>query len=232
MGGRYGAFKYGDGTKYGLSGVTDLLWGIEVDWNNDGLFDGTNESFHTIGMSVRRGREFYLNLNDQNQAVGFQRVRPGKCMVTLDNTDGRYDPNNISSHLYPNIEPGRDIKITVKNGSTDTKQGVFYGVIDDIRVYDDINERRVVLMATDRLQYLSDQNVRFRTQEDKSIDTLIGDVLDDADWPDGEDLSASANTVPYWSVNQRAYSAIYDLVEADRASPGYAGHQTMGDGAG
>jgi CBS domain-containing protein len=40
---RYGTFLYG-AAKYGSTTNLNLLWGVEVDWDGDGLFSGASEA--------------------------------------------------------------------------------------------------------------------------------------------------------------------------------------------
>ena len=59
--------KYGELTdlkysefKYGITASDNLLWAIEVDWDNDGLFDGQNEATYTYDFQSSRGRDYYI----------------------------------------------------------------------------------------------------------------------------------------------------------------------------
>jgi len=55
---RYGGFfKYGHFQKYGAEMSVNLLWAFEVDWDNDGLFDGSGEHTRLKALSITRGRE-------------------------------------------------------------------------------------------------------------------------------------------------------------------------------
>ena len=131
---RYGTFKYGSasGHKYGASstGTIDALaWGIDVDWNGDGFFDGVNEGNRAVSIRMFRGRNKQLRPSGE----GFEPIRTGSITVELDNYDGRYDGWNSSSPLYPNVEPGKEIRVRVRNLYTGVIYPVFRGVINDIQ---------------------------------------------------------------------------------------------------
>src|SRR5689334_13570193 len=108
-------YKYGNtNRRYGIgSEDTNLRWIIEVDWDGDGIYDGSNEGYYAVGMKVTRGRRSYIKVGGDGKAEGFEPVRLGTCVITLDNTSRRYDPFNTSSVLYPNVLPGRFIRVRV-----------------------------------------------------------------------------------------------------------------------
>jgi hypothetical protein len=128
---RYGQFKYG-GAKYGAVATSNLLWSVEVDWDNDSYFDGSSEAGRLLSISLSRGRDGQFSAGGDGSAK-LQRMQTGQCTIKLDNYDRRFDPWYTSSPLYPNVQPGRGMRIRVKNGNTGSVYGVFLGKIDDIQ---------------------------------------------------------------------------------------------------
>jgi len=210
---RYGTFKYSD-EKYGIGDKTTLLWGFEVDWGGTGSFDGSNEASRVVGMSTRRGRRKYLRANRN----GFEPLATGRAMIKLDNSDGRYNTFNTASPLYPDVDPGdgKLVRITVKDGSSGTKEDVFYGTLVDIRGAGYGDNPIVELIVEDGWGILRAAGARIPIEEDISIEDAIGLVLDDANWPAtwGRDLQASGETIPFYWADGKAATEIHSLAES------------------
>lgn len=190
---RYSTFKYGSGQEYGTSPIsTNLLWSLLVDWDNDGFFDGTNEAELMVDFSLSRGRDHFIAPNGQ----GFEKYQAGKCSVTLDNTDGRYNPFNTSSPLYPYVAPGKSVRIAVKNGSAGTDYSLMRGKIADIQPYNNRGRRLVKIDIIDGQQFLADRTVKIGLRQGNypfgisdSINTTgywVDLILERANWPENE----------------------------------------------
>jgi len=80
-----------------VAGRSNPLFGILIDWDNDKAFNGSNEWRWLVpgGLDIDRGRETFV----RGDVSGFERIDSGRCTLTLDNSDGRYDPRNTSSPL-------------------------------------------------------------------------------------------------------------------------------------
>lgn len=210
---RYGGFKWGSGTKWGTSTLDRrLTWAIEVDWNDDGAFDGTNEMPYMLDMNIRRGREFFM----KSDGSGFEPRFAGNARLTLKNNSGRFDPFNTSSPLYGQLESNQRIRIRVKDESTGTIYPVFYGYIDDVRPnYSTLPT--VTLTASDGIKYLSStpatSSAVYTTH---AFTTAIADVLTAAGWDDGTAIDpVLSDTMPYfWLDGTSAYNQITDLTDA------------------
>lgn len=210
----YGTVIYGL-PLYGYLAPEDtdnLRWGIEVDWDNDGNFDGVNEADYCTDLTTRRGRE---NLLDES-GTGFKSVEVGKASLTLENDDRRYDPRNTSSPLYPNILPGRLIRITVTDELDGTTYPIFFGKITDIQPIGRRGEM-VRIEAEDGIRWLLDQTVSVETLVNQSVDDAITDILTNAQWPVewGYALDNSPDYIPYfWTVpGTVAWNAIKELTD-------------------
>lgn len=211
----WGTFKWGDGTKWGASAASGLLrWGVEVDWNGDGLFDGSNEARYMIGIERHRGRTSYV----QQAGNGFETIQPGYVIITLDNATGRFDAWNTSSPLYPNVGYGKDVRITIKNQVTGIKRDYFYGVITDITPTDYGTEPQVRIKIEDGMRFLLSYSARVALQQNIAPDAAIALVLQSVNWPSrwGQDLDVSPDLIKYFwaSGNKSASSVLNDLTQS------------------
>lgn len=182
---RYGTFKYGTGIKYGTSPTTtDLLWTFMVKWDGE-YYSGENEATRMTGLTIERGRDYLV----QQGAGGLEHYQPGRAVAILDNDDGRYDPFNTSSPLYPNVEPGKFCRFLVKNGNTGTNYDLMRGIIADIRPYTQGNRKLVAITVLDGIQYLYERTVKVRRSslgfQEKTYAAGVR-VLRAADWPEDE----------------------------------------------
>lgn len=210
---RWGSFKWGSGQKWGASALTRrLTWAIEVDWNDDGVFDGSNEMSYMLDMNVRRGREFFM----RSDGSGFEPRFAGNVRITLRNNTGRFDPFNSSGPLYGLLESNQRIRIRVKDEGTGTVYPVFYGYLDDIRPnYSTL--ATVTLTASDGIKYLGGTPATSTTVHTTyAYTTAISDVLTAAGWEDGTAIdTALSDTMPYfWQNGNSAYAQITDLTDA------------------
>jgi len=109
--------QFGTSTKFGASSSVGRLlsFGLLVDWDGDGLFDGTNEaSGRMISYDFTRGREFFLD----GEGSGFQEVDTGELTVVLRDTEGRYNPFNTSSPLTGLLSKNQKIRLIAYDEST------------------------------------------------------------------------------------------------------------------
>jgi hypothetical protein len=209
---RYLTFKYGT-QKYGTSTVTTrrLTWGIVVDWDNDGILDGTNEAHEAFRMNVKRGRQFFM----KSGGDGFQPVDVGEASLSFMNDSGRYDSYNVSGPLYGQLDSKPLIWIIVRDEASGITKDVFKGRITDMRPnYGAIDT--VVINARDKLEELKEKNIRSSVYTTIRFDTAIQQCLADAGWVDGSSIDTTVSeTMPYWwSSGKDAFSEIMSLVDA------------------
>lgn len=214
---QYGAFKFGS-TTYGVTTDNNLHYGLEVDWDGDGVFNGVNEAYtRMIAFTTERGRDFYLRQSDEG---GFERHRVGRATITLQNEDNRYNANSTDSPLSPNIDRGKYAKFYVMDGAgspTSDNYHIIAGKIEDIRPIGSGENSRVKIVITDGRKTLQKEvNVALTT--DVSVDTAIGTILDNIEWPTiwGRDLGAGSDTIGYWWEDGRSSMlAIDDLADSE-----------------
>jgi hypothetical protein len=190
---RYNKFAYG-AQQYGVDTPVNLLWGLLIDWDDDGIFDGNNESPRLKHVSIQRGRNNLISPNGSS----FEPIQPGALTITLDNYDRRYDPYNAASPLYPNVDTGRFVWLFVR--VNDTVYNLFRGTLRDIVPSGD----RVTITAEDGIGWLMDQQVSTTVYENTAADVAIGAVLDAAQWPWGRSLQAGADVLDYWWARGRS----------------------------
>jgi hypothetical protein len=181
MGKRYGAFKYGDGTKYGASVTGILKWSVEIDWDQDLRFDGSNEARRMFSIHVNRGRKAKLRLTGS----GFQTIPTGTCTIKLRNNDGRYDGWNQSSPLYPYVIYGPEVRIRVTNQETGVRKDFFAGKIVDIRPYGYGRNAYVEIKIEDFSRFLRSYRARTPVAQGLTPGEAISAILDDVNWPAG-----------------------------------------------
>lgn len=215
---RYSRFKYGTHRKYGSSGMTTLLWALEIDWDNDGVFDGGNEGRQLRALSIERGRARLFTSGAQGEAR-FGRMQPGTCRLVLDNNERLYDPHNINSPLFPNVAPGRDVRLRVTVGSGGPTFTLFRGAIDDIDAAGYLRDPLATIRVSDGWRLLADRRAITALRAGGRTDQAMGDVLDAIAWPAGwgRNLSNGSDVVPYfWADNQAAYDVIHELAESEQ----------------
>jgi len=213
---RYGTFKYGY-AKYGVTVSDNLLWALEVDWDGDGLFDGSGEHNRLKGLSITRGREGMFTSAASGESR-FARAQVGGCSLSLDNYDRRYDPWYLTSPLYPNVQPGREIRLRVQDGSGGGTYDLFRGKIDEIPNTGGRKTALTRIEASDGWRILSDRHSTVALRANTTADVLIDDVLDDIGWLAtwGQSLDVGSDVIPYgWINDQSGFDAIHDLTESE-----------------
>lgn len=209
-------YKYGNINRfYGMGADAFVRWGIDIDWNGDGLYSGDNDGIYAVAFKTRRGRQTYLNINSDGNASGFEPIRVGTATLTLDNSSRRYDPYNTTSPLYPNVLPGRYIRIRqLYNG---TIRDVFHGKIRAITSIDTDKEQKVRLELEDGLRLLQSADSSVAIQQSLDIDNAIQLVLTDVNWPSifGTNLDDASDVLDYWWTEDKAATEIRALAEAE-----------------
>lgn len=198
-------------------GRSQLLFGVLIDWDNDKAFDGRNESrwMKPGGFESERGREFFV----RSDGSGFERVDKGRATITLDNSDGQYDPRNTESPLYPHLlnKKEREAYLFVKDGDDGSKYDILRGRMVDFKPVTSrrgVKEFKIFLECTMRYFHQNKASVDIQTNID--TDAAITNVLDDIGWPYGRNIQAGVDVIPWWWVyNKSSYSEIMDIAESE-----------------
>lgn len=202
---RWGINVY-DTTKWGpSSGDNAIAYGLEVDWDGDGLFDGINDAGRLLSYSGFRGRKNMLRPNGS----GLEMMTVGQYTFVLDNSDERYSPWNTSSPLYPNVTYGKDVRFRVRflNGSASVT-AVFYGIIQNITPqFGQDGNPTVRMIVQDAWTFLRNNTARVATQSSITTDAAIGKVLTAVGWPSrwGQSLDVSSDVIGfYWASGKNS----------------------------
>ena len=107
------------------SGNPNLLWSLEIDWAGTGSYDENQAHERLVDLDVLRGRERFI----RPLADGFEPMSNGVAVVTLDNEDERYNPDNTVSDLYGNLNAGKFAQIKVKNSGSGTPHPLLAGKV-------------------------------------------------------------------------------------------------------
>jgi len=160
-------------------------------------WDGVNpteETTRLISWSVDRGRD-----------NPFVSIEAGKLVLTLDNRDGRFDPWNTSSPIYPDVTPGKGVSLAIGSTTEELEECsmLFTGYIEDVIPSGRAGERTVQVVCYDAFRMNRDALVvgdeQISLTENK---TLIGNVLGAYfDWLSGvwnKDVSTLVGSTSYF----------------------------------
>ena len=183
-----------------------LTWTLNMYWNGYTGGGETDESGRMRGVSVVRGKKTMFG------NTGFTRPQPGTLTIDLDNWDGRYDPWNTSSPLYPDFKPGVYAQLSVDYGSS---HGVFAGIIKNI--IPGIDKTRVVF--ADTWEWLKGKNSYVDLHENINTYDAISHVLVSVDCPEYLSIGylyKNENPIPYfWAGGQSAHDLVHELSESE-----------------
>jgi hypothetical protein len=210
---RFDVIKFGGGSLFGPSddSGSHFIWGVEVDWDQDGAFSGENEASRMTGINIQRGRSSFIRPKGQ----GFQPLMTGKARIELDNSDGRYDGFNADSPLYPYVTYGADVRVKVKDVDTGTVYPIFYGVISDIKTKGYGRDAKVTIYADDGMYFLREYTARVAVSTDITPASAIGAVLDYINWPSrwSRDLEVTSDQIKYfWASGNKIASTVIEEI--------------------
>lgn len=173
--------------------------------NYDGLYAEVTERVKRI--STRRGRSDNL---DQFAA--------GEATVTLHDPDGRYNPLNTNSLLYPFVKPGRPI--TIEAAFNGQPYGIYRGFIRSIEHDPAALSKETRFVCQDLFLYLSRAKPAITGVSGTTTGAAIGRVLDSIGWTEValRNLAAGdavAQFGPFQNTDS-ALNIIQNLLETER----------------
>lgn len=191
-----------------------LHWRFEVCWLDKYAYwsdaQGQTEAIRADDCYWNRGRPTLVATDGEGIAM----FAPGRMAITLSNHDGRYDSYNASSPLYPNVIPGKFLRLGVRMASSTTYTWRFTGMIDNIKAFvNDQGEKLVEITAVDGWALLQDATVFLPNVNGANDITNMARVLVEADWPQmwGTDLS-TGEVLPFcWVGGVDARRALHDI---------------------
>ncbi len=123
-------------------------------------------------MTINRGRSSVR-----------QEFDAGSLTLVLDNTDGRFDPNNSSSPYDPNLKLGTPVRIQALHSVTTFD--LFRGHIDvwPLTYPQSGKDAVVTLDCVENLALIRGDELTAQAYSLESTDTRLGNILDDVGWP-------------------------------------------------
>jgi len=218
----FGKFKFG-AEKFGASILTRPRFALEVDWNGDGFFDGSEIGGYLDSLTVTRGRPYFI----RKDGTGFERLNVGKLSGMLLNLDGRFNVENVSSPYYPYIPVGKRMRLRVRTPS-DQVRDVFAGTVEDI-LPDSRMASRAQISCEDGVRYLQ-QTASVGLQTSIRTDEAIPLILANIGWPSawGSELEIGADVRNYWWLERgSALEAIHDLTDSELGAVWLAANGTL-----
>ena len=186
---KYGTFKYHSGTLYGTGdavvipdGDGDVTWIANIKWDGS---TPVNEAGYLTNFNSFRGAEHYIETNGN----GFEVIEPGKAILTLDNSDLRYDPYNTLSPIYPYVVPGREVQISVYIHETKVTEEIITGFITDIQPVSGTEE--VQITVEDGMRQLADAPYSQGLKYSITISDAINEVLSVAKWNNPKNIQST-----------------------------------------
>jgi len=127
---KYGRSIYGTEYLPAAEAAGNVLWLFQVDWDNDGVFDGEIESQYIRSVSFKRGRGSRMRGDGRGQ----NHPEGESFAVEIYDPNGKYDVFNFSSAIYEKFGvPGFLARILVINTTTlSTATPVFVGTLTGI----------------------------------------------------------------------------------------------------
>lgn len=205
-----------------------ITYSIEVAWTGQltGVFTiGTSTIGGTDVIAGYFGGNAFDDVTSDVKALTIARGRAsdmstmqqGRAVITLRDSDGTYNPENAGSALHDYLVPMRPVRIRATYAGT--TYGLFLGYISRIEHNPDPKVRQTVIEAVDFFEWLSGAKPTIAVQTNKTVDYLIGLILDAVGWndPNMRALGVSNTTIPSWSLagGTSAISAIEILLRVD-----------------
>jgi hypothetical protein len=129
---RYGRFPYNQ-LKYGLDTPADPLFGLVVDFENDGFFTGRNEATRLQKFTAERGRQHWVKPDGK----GFEEEMIGRFSATIADPEQIYNPYNPASPLYQTLDVNRMLQLSVRTAGG-SRYKLFTGTLTDLTFTDGV----------------------------------------------------------------------------------------------
>lgn len=198
----FGKRKFGT-FKFGATVLTNPRYGLEVDWDGNGLFDGSNEGPNLQDLTIERGRKYTISAAGDS----FEAEDTGRISAVLLDEDSRYDPYNENSPLFGMLTGGKFFRVRVRTMS-DAIYPLMAGKLDEPISYMERGMPMARLQGSDGWGFLRDQGnqVTVPLQENIYAEQAIQKVLDESDWSPiwGTDMNEGVDSRPYFWVDGRS----------------------------
>jgi hypothetical protein len=197
---------------------------VEVDWNRDGDFTGTNEN---VTRYIRRSEPISLSYGRDPGTTGSVVVQ-GQGGVVLNNSDRRFSSRNTASPLYGLIKPARPVRVTRNiGGSTYT---LFRGHTDETPLNPDPTSKSVALSLVDYLGDFRGKDLTTAMYSGIRTGAAINVILDACDWdPALRDIDPGATVMPWWWEDGTDAMTALDKLVRSEGSPALLTVGTSGE---
>jgi hypothetical protein len=183
-----------------------------VDWDGDNSFaiPGEDISAFVFEATWEYGRDYASQLSGRSKA--------GSCRITLDNSDSRFSPFNVSSAIYGKMLPGRRVRITMRIGGG-AEVIMWQGFLESISptVGAVVGISTAELLAYGALAHRSLQGqVSVPMHTDITTGAAIAEVLDQAQFPVTDRMiDPGLGAMARWWDKGTAIQALRDLEETE-----------------
>jgi hypothetical protein len=130
----------------------------------------TDVSAYARGMVIKWGRTHELDT-----------MSASTLSITLDNSDGRFDPTYATGAYYPNVKPMKQIRVRATHNAV--TYDLFRGFVESWpMVWPAMKDSVVTVDATDGFKLLN-LNYQSTARPEEKTGVRIGALLDDVLWP-------------------------------------------------
>lgn len=166
-----------------------------VDWNDDGDYSDTGEDI-TARVLRSGGPVRFTYGRDQARALGA--IRAGETAFSVNNESKDYSPDNASSPLFGNLEPGRPVVIRATFNST--TYDLFQGFLDNYELRPRSSSVSTVeFSALDLLHKLGQAKMSTPMHDSLQTGEALHVLLDEIGWPEeARDIDQGATTLRWW----------------------------------
>ena len=173
-------------------------WTIAVDWGRNGNFTDTNDS---ITDRVIETIWFV------GQKQPYQEVADNSILTLLiDNSDGRFSPENASSPLYGSLVPLRPLRVTADDGTTE--HIMWQGWLESLRPAPGRYGKRIVqILAHGPMPFYMDVETKIKLQENKRTDEIIAELIKEVIIPPALTSAWVLGRVGYSNLGHSTYLA-------------------------
>lgn len=157
-------------------------------------------------VQIRRGRTDDLGL-----------LMPGNCTIVLHDPNGKYNPFNTGSALYPNVDVMRPVRIQATYGGTTYNR--FYGYIQRIQSSPHLSQQQAIIECTDLFSWLNQCKPTIASTGPTTTGTAIGTILDNSDFNETvfRDLDTGDSISDFSADGSKtSVQLISDLLAAER----------------
>lgn len=186
-----------------------LGYQLFVDWEGAGADQGWEDEAPRLQRYVLdRGKDRMIGA----PGGGFESPAVGKLILTLDNSDGRYDPWDQDGDLYGKLQPGRRANFSVWHDGD--YFNLFTGFVADIRP--EGYRQQATLIIEDGAGWLNSREPDIPLLKAQGVDSAIHAILDNLQYPFGREIESGVDSLDYyWTSGADGLSEIHKLANAD-----------------